>query len=238
VAQSGWRIDELAQKTGLTVDTIRYYCREGLLMAPERAGRHKLYGTAHLERLEQIRRLQEQRFSLAAISAILNTDRPGLEGLFGTQGGNYTFDDLIERTEIDRTFVERLRKVGLLANPNELGRESYDDGDLAMLRAVAELREIGMTDDLLVELGAIYVRHFRALQADVHNMLAGHDRTWDPDELVALQRTLTANSARMIPAIDRVLHYVHQTTVQRLTLEAMHTAEETGTGIGGLRLVE
>ncbi len=236
--ETGWRIDELARKTGVTVDTIRYYCREGLLPAPARSGRHKLYGPAHVDRLDQIRRLQGQRFSLAAIGAILNTDRPGLEGLFAAHGGNYSFDDLVERSGIDRTFLERLREVGLLADPAALGRESYDDSELAMLRALSELREIGMTDDVLAELGAIYVRHFRALQADVHDMLAGRDRDWDKDELVALQSRLTANSARMIPAIDRVLHYVHQTSVQQLTLEAVRTAEETGTGVGGLRVVE
>jgi len=207
-------------------------------MPPERAGRHKLYGPEHLERLEHIRRLQEQRFSLAAIRAILTSDRPGLEGLFGAHGGNYTFDDLVERSGGDRTFLERLRSVGLLANPTALGRESYDDSDLAMLRAILELRDIGMTDDIIVELGAIYVRHFRALQADVHDMLAGRDREWDQDELRALQSKLTANSQRMIPAIDRVLQYVHETSVQQLTLEAVRTAEETSTGIGGLRLVE
>ena len=93
-----------------------------------------------------------------------------------------------------------------------------------------------MTEDILVELGAIYVRHFRALQTDVHAMLAGEDRDWDPDELVAVQRRLTANSQRMIPAVDRVLNYVHQRTIQRLTLEAVRTAQATGTGVGGVRL--
>ena len=234
--ETRWRIDELAQKSGLTVDTIRYYCREDLLMPPERAGRHKLYGLEHLDRLGQIRRLQEQRFSLAAIRAILTSDRPGLEGLFGTHGGNYTFDDVVERSAVDRAFVERLLDVGLLADPTALGRETYDDSDLAMLRAIVELREVGMTDDILVELGAIYVRHFRALQADVHNMLAGRDRDWDHDELRALQSRLTANSQRMIPAINRVLQYVHETSVQQLTLEAVRTAAETGTGVGGVRV--
>ena len=84
-----------------------------------------------------------------------------------------------------------------------------------------------MTEDILVELGTIYVRHFRALQADVHAMLAGHGRDWDPDEMVAVQRQLTANSRRMIPAVDRVLNYVHQRTIQRLTLEAVaHCARD------------
>jgi hypothetical protein len=67
-------------------------------------------------------------------------------------------------------------------------------------------------------------------------MFAGHDRDWDSDELEAVQRRLTANTDRMIPAVDQVLNYVHQRTIQRLTLEAVRTAEETGTGVGGVRV--
>jgi hypothetical protein len=93
-----------------------------------------------------------------------------------------------------------------------------------------------MTEDILVELGKIYVHHFLALQADVHSMLSGEDRDWDQVEMVAVQRRLTANSERMIPAVDRVLNYVHQRTIQRLTLEAVRTAQETNTGVGGVRL--
>src|ERR1700709_2625809 len=86
VPEPRWRIDELAHEAGVTVDTIRYYAREGLLDAPEREGRHKLYGPDHLDRLGRIRDLQTQRFSLAAIKALLDADRPGLEGLFVSQG--------------------------------------------------------------------------------------------------------------------------------------------------------
>jgi DNA-binding transcriptional MerR regulator len=236
VPDDGWRIDELAREAGVTVDTIRYYAREDLLRAPERSGRHKLYGREHLERLGRIRELQAQRFSLAAIRAILNADRPGIEDLFVAHGRNYTLDELVEKSGLDAALIARLRAIGLLAEPESLGHDVYDDSDLGLLRAVVELREIGMTEDILVELGAIYVRHFQALQADVHAMLAGVDRDWDPDELVAVQRRLTANSKRMIPAVDRVLNYVHQRTIQRLTLEAVRTAQATGTGVGGVRM--
>ncbi|HTL84583.1 MAG TPA: MerR family transcriptional regulator [Acidimicrobiia bacterium] len=231
-----WRIDELAQKAGLTVDTIRYYAREDLLAAPERSGRHKLYGPEHLDRLERIKELQSQRFSLAAIRALLNVDRPGLENLFVTQGHSYSREDLIARSGLDPALVARLCEVGLLPDPTTLGRDAYDDNDLALLRAVGELRDIGMTETILVSLGEIYVRHFSALQADVHAMLAGNDRDWDHDELVAIQRQLTANTDRMIPAVDRVLNYVHQRTIQRLTLEAVRTAQATGTGVGGVKV--
>ena len=236
MADARWRIDELAQQAGVTVDTIRYYAREELLTSPVREGRHKVYGPEHLERLGRIRELQEQRFSLAAIRAILNVDRPGIEDLFIAQGRSYTLEELVEKSGLDAELIARLRAIGLLAEPESLGHDVYDDNDLGLLRAVVELHEIGMTEDILVELGAIYVHHFHALQADVHAMLAGEGRDWDRAELVAVQRRLTANSQRMIPAVDRVLNYVHQRTIQRLTLEAVRTAQETRTGVGGVRL--
>jgi len=233
-----WRIDELAQKAGVTVDTIRYYAREQLLPAPERSGRHKLYGPEHLDRLARIRDLQAERFSLAAIRAVLDADRPGLERIFATNvDRQYSLDDLIEQSGVASDVVDGLRTVGLLPDPAEFGRDAYDDNDLGVLRAIAELQEIGMTTEILVELGAIYVRHFRALQHDVHDMFSGKTRAdWDPTELVSLQQRLTENTSRMIPATDQVLNYVHQRTIQRLTLEALRTAEATRTGIGGVRV--
>ncbi|HLH66813.1 MAG TPA: MerR family transcriptional regulator [Solirubrobacteraceae bacterium] len=55
------RIGELAQLTGTTPRTIRYYEEIGLLEgARERAqGRHRLYGEAELERLRDIVRLRD-----------------------------------------------------------------------------------------------------------------------------------------------------------------------------------
>ncbi len=117
-----WRIDELAQKAGVTVDTIRYYAREQLLPPPERSGRHKLYGPEHLDRLTRIRDLQAERFSLAAIRAVLDADRPGLERIFATNvDRQYSLDDLIEQSGVASDVVDGLRTVGLLPDPAEFG---------------------------------------------------------------------------------------------------------------------
>lgn len=73
------RIGELAGRTGCSVETIRYYEREGLLPEPERsAGNYRLYGGAHLERLAFIRNCRTLEMSLDEIRVLLGLqDRPG-----------------------------------------------------------------------------------------------------------------------------------------------------------------
>src|SRR3954451_11208369 len=100
---AGWRIDDLAHRAELTVDTVRFYQREGLLPAGIRVGRTKQYGPEHLERTEQTRDLQARRFSLAAIKALLESERHDLvDGIFAGEGGlSYSLEDLVERSALD-----------------------------------------------------------------------------------------------------------------------------------------
>ena len=60
------RVEQLSVRTGLSVDTIRYYQSKGLLDPPRRQGRVAWYDDRHLERLDRIRSLQ-QRLSLIHI---------------------------------------------------------------------------------------------------------------------------------------------------------------------------
>jgi DNA-binding transcriptional MerR regulator len=219
-----WRIDDLAHEAGITVDTIRYYAREGLMPAPTPAGRHRLYGEKHLDRIRRIKELQERRFSLAAIRAVVETDRPGIDTLFSGTGRTYTLDELVERSGVPRELVSQLRHVDLLPDPTEFGRAAYDDTDLALLEAIAQLQQIGMPEAVLVELGAIYVRNFRVLQREVIDMFSGktHEE-WTPELRTAVQN-LSAETGRLMPAVDQVLNYVHQRTLQRFTLDAIGDA--------------
>ncbi len=68
-----YRIAELAQATGLTPRTIRYYVAEGLLPPPEGAGPAAVYGAGHRDRLELIGRLKDQYLPLKEIRRHLAT---------------------------------------------------------------------------------------------------------------------------------------------------------------------
>ena len=65
-------IGALSEGSGVNIETIRYYERIGLLPAPPRsAGRHRLYGEPHRQRLIFIRRARELGFSLDEVRALL-----------------------------------------------------------------------------------------------------------------------------------------------------------------------
>jgi DNA-binding transcriptional MerR regulator len=71
-----WSLVELAQESGLSPRTIRYYIARGLLRGPEMAGRGAVYGVEHLDRLRRIRELQSRGAMLSVIARTLG----------GTQG--------------------------------------------------------------------------------------------------------------------------------------------------------
>ena len=62
---SGLTIEDLAERVGVSVRTIRFYIAEGLLPSPEGRGKAASYGEEHLLRLRLIRRLVDQRVPLA-----------------------------------------------------------------------------------------------------------------------------------------------------------------------------
>jgi DNA-binding transcriptional MerR regulator len=64
-------VDELAERSGMTVRNIRAHQSRRLLHPPRRVGRRSVYDNSHVERLMLIRRLQNGGFSLSAIRALV-----------------------------------------------------------------------------------------------------------------------------------------------------------------------
>src|SRR3954462_10335422 len=69
-------IDQLAQRTGMTVRNIRAHQSRGLLPPPAVRGRTGYYGSVHLARIELIREMQGQGFNLEAIRRLVDAS-PG-----------------------------------------------------------------------------------------------------------------------------------------------------------------
>ena len=66
------KIGEIAAATGVHVETIRYYEREGLVPSPARtASNYRSYGQEHRRRLTFIRRARDLGFSLNQVRELL-----------------------------------------------------------------------------------------------------------------------------------------------------------------------
>ena len=118
------RVDELAERAGVSVDTIRYYQGRGLVPPPARRGRTAHYGPEHVERLERIRGLQSQGLSLAAIGRLLSgdldrRDEPLLAAVAGAGAGRpgpaLTLAELAASSDIPLGLLQAAEREGLLS---------------------------------------------------------------------------------------------------------------------------
>jgi MerR family mercuric resistance operon transcriptional regulator len=74
----GLAIGALSRRTGVNIETIRYYERVGILSAPPRTeGGHRVYGSQATRMLIFIRRARELGFGLEEIRALLDLAHPG-----------------------------------------------------------------------------------------------------------------------------------------------------------------
>ena len=72
VVRNGASIGALSERSGVNIETIRYYERIGLIPPPPRSrGGHRLYGASHLQRLRFVRRSRELGFSVSEIRTLL-----------------------------------------------------------------------------------------------------------------------------------------------------------------------
>jgi len=75
--EKGYKIGEIARKTGVSPSTIKYYIAEGLLPKPKKTSRNMAYYDAsYISRIKMIKELQSKRYlPLKVIKKILQADK-------------------------------------------------------------------------------------------------------------------------------------------------------------------
>jgi len=152
-----YRVDELAARAGLSVDTVRFYQTGGLLPVPERDGRVAWYSDDHLERLTRIRDLKGKGFTLAVIRRLLAddfdaADQALIAALSGLIPGEadvepeelLTLDDLARRTGVSPALLEAVERDGLLVPRSRDGDPRYTSSDASAIGAGLTLLEAGL----------------------------------------------------------------------------------------------
>ena len=226
-----WRIDDLAQRSGVSVDTIRFYQRDGLLHPPTRRGRTVVYGPAHLHRLDQIRDLQARHLSLAAIRNLVDRAQLGLaESLFAAGEGDYTRAQLATAADVDRGLIDELEQAGVLRTPEEFGRESYDDADLRLLNAIRRLLDLGLPRVLVVRLGEIYASSFAKMQQEVLALFMSGEGVMQDEDMTAFHQRIADQLGEVLKPVESLLDYSHTRSVQTMTMRALRDTANGRTG--------
>jgi len=126
------RIGELARQTGVDVQTVRYYEREGLLEAPARTGSgYRAYGPEHLERLNFVRHCRSLDMPLAEIRRLIELSN---EKSISCDEVNSLVRAHLGRVQAKRRSLEQLeRQLAALNAQCESGHRVADCGILEEL---------------------------------------------------------------------------------------------------------
>jgi DNA-binding transcriptional MerR regulator len=156
------KMSELAERSGVSPGTIRYYLREGLLGEGAdivRTSRNMAYyPPSYVERIALIKRLQEERFMpLRVIRSALREDPERVTALIELEDRileralasaedrrRVSRKAVQERYGVPRNVLERLAEIGVLT-PNQRG---YDLDDVKIIEAIAAFRAGGYDEAL------------------------------------------------------------------------------------------
>lgn len=235
-----YRVDELADACGVSVDTVRFYQTKGLLPPPSREGRVAWYDEQHRARLERIRELKARGFTLAMIERVLAGDLDTTEealasALAGPLPGEDAATDealdlatLAERTGTSATVLEALVREGLLtAQEGPDGKPRFGPGDVEAVRAGTALLSAGVPLSELLDLAR---RHDAAMRATAEHavdlfarFVRDPIRASAPSDADAAERAVEALHT-MLPATSTLVagHF------RRLLLEAARARLEAG----------
>ncbi len=206
------RVEELARRAEVSVDTIRFYQKRQLLPPPRRAGRIAWYGADHVDRLQRIKDLQRQGFSLAVIRRLLvgeldAADVPLAAAVAGAQTGDaelLTLDELAARVGVPAPLLDAVAREGLIVAQQRDGAAGYTAADADVLRAGLRLLEAGFPLPDLLALARQHHDATRAIATDAVEMFDEHVRRPDPDQRPRRRREgRTTGRGVPHPAADR-----------------------------------
>jgi DNA-binding transcriptional MerR regulator len=171
-------IDQLAERSGITVRNIRFYAGRGLIPPPQLRGRTGLYGPDHLARLELVSELSALGFTLSAIEGHLERlpERAGAAEL-ALQRALLTPWVPEEIEEIDRAELDRRTGRTLshdeIATLVELGAvTTLDDGRVRLhgttvLGIGVAVLDSGLPTHLWQQVHQLIEQHTTALAEDL-----------------------------------------------------------------------
>ncbi len=160
-AGSRLKMSELAELSGVSAGTIKHYLREGLLGDDDRVVRTSrnmaYYPPEFVERIQLIKRLQEERFMpLRVIRELMSEDPDRARRLIeledriieraieAQERGRTSRANVRETYDLPQNVLDRLEEIGVLS-PSARG---YDADDIEIIAAISRFRAGGYEEAL------------------------------------------------------------------------------------------
>lgn len=160
------RVEDLARRADVSVDTIRFYQKQGLIPPPVRSGRVAWYSTEHVETIGRIKELQRRGFTLAVIRRFLageldTTDEPLVAAVAegGEEGDEeefLTIEELATRSGVPLPLIEAVAREGLLVPRLHNGKERFTTADVDIVGSALRLLEAGLPLPELLALARLH----------------------------------------------------------------------------------
>lgn len=143
----------------VSISKIRYLEDQKLVSPRRTPGGYRLYTQTDVDRLRTILRLQRDEFLPLRVIRQELASGPVMSGLaeggsranasrraklIGTSSSRFSLEEVIEETGARPEFVRELAEYGLVAPGNEDGNPVYDETDLEVIRAAAEMARSGV----------------------------------------------------------------------------------------------
>lgn len=183
-------IEQLSQRSGLSVRNIRSHHARGLLPPPEVRSRVGYYGPEHESRLRLIRDLQQEGLKLDGVKRLLDESHSTSEGLLrvkeaaeaqaeAEQREVITLPELQARFPVDRkTGAKLLDKAEKLSMLTPMGEEVYEVSSPSLLAAAEETHRLGFQLEHTVDAIADIERHSAAVARRFVKLFL--DDVWKP----------------------------------------------------------
>ncbi|MBT0566942.1 MerR family transcriptional regulator [Williamsia sp. CHRR-6] len=227
-----YRINELAEQSGVSVRNIRVYQDRGLLPPPRIKGRTGWYSQDHLVRLTLISRLLERGYTFATISELLQAAHYGMKVehvLHGEpRGGRWrTFKRAatITLTELRRTLgatdttIALSQRLGLLAKEGAqyaIKRPELLEGAEVLVKAGVDLESL--------------LRRWERVESDLEDVADSFvsiitDKYFvDEGGLLDLEEREMAKVAELIQTVRPMAHEIVQTAFRKALDEKISVA--------------
>jgi DNA-binding transcriptional MerR regulator len=223
-----YRVRELADLAGVTVELLRSYQSKGLLQPPRHEGRVAWYGPRHLERLRLIRDLKERGYSLRMIErAVEKGEMPesGEIAIAEMPEQRLTLAELADRSRVPPAMLRSLEASGVL-RPRRLGRERwYTEADVRAMRMLLMLLGGGLPMEEFMRVASI--------QLDVAQQVADGAvslfMTYVREPLLRAGLSQRDEAERMVAALRLMMHAatgLMTYNFQRMVLAAAQQAVE------------